>query len=106
MLRCISCSTQSGVALHQGVVPNHPASHGCVRLPEAFARQLWAMTKPGVRVIIARDDVAPVDISHPRLFAPRREPLDARLEPSGPVAQIPDVAFAMPGCDSRPRIPR
>jgi hypothetical protein len=87
--------TQSGVALHQGVVPNHPASHGCVRLPEAFARQLWAITKPGVRVIIARDDVVPVDISHPRLFAPRREPLEAKLERSGPAAQIPDLAFAM-----------
>jgi lipoprotein-anchoring transpeptidase ErfK/SrfK len=87
--------TSSGVALHQGIVPNHPASHGCVRLPEAFAQKLWGMTKPGVRVIIARGDVAPVDISHPRLFAPRREPLEAKAEPSSAVVQIPDVAFAM-----------
>jgi hypothetical protein len=56
---------------------------------------LWAITKPGVRVIIARDDVAPVDISHPRLFAPRREQLEAKLESSGFAAQIPDVAFAL-----------
>ena len=27
--------TWSGVAMHQGVVPNHPASHGCIRLPAA-----------------------------------------------------------------------
>jgi hypothetical protein len=87
--------TWSGVALHQGVVPNHPASHGCVRLPEAFARQLWGMTRPGVRVIIARGDIAPVEISHPRLFAPRREQLEAKVEPSGHAAQIPEVAFAM-----------
>ena len=33
--------TWSGVALHQGVVPNYPASHGCIRLPEAFAKQMW-----------------------------------------------------------------
>ena len=44
--------TWSGVAMHQGVVPNHPASHGCIRLPEAFARQLWGITKLGVRVVV------------------------------------------------------
>src|SRR5438034_492725 len=63
--------TWSGVALHQGVVPNYPASHGCIRLPEAFAQQLWGMTKLGVRVIIARNEAVPVEISHPRLFAPK-----------------------------------
>ncbi len=30
--------TNSGVAMHQGVVPGYPASHGCIRLPAAFAR--------------------------------------------------------------------
>jgi hypothetical protein len=29
--------TWSGIAIHQGVVPGHPASHGCIRLPRAFA---------------------------------------------------------------------
>jgi lipoprotein-anchoring transpeptidase ErfK/SrfK len=86
--------TWSGVALHQGVVPNYPASHGCIRLPEAFARQLWGTTKAGVRVIIARDNVAPVEISHPRLFAPRREPLEAKVEPSGSAGQGADGTFA------------
>jgi len=43
--------TWSGVAMHEGVVPNHPASHGCIRLPGAFARQMWGITKLGVRVI-------------------------------------------------------
>ena len=63
--------TWSGVAMHQGIVPNYPASHGCIRLPEAFAQQLWGMTKLGVRVIIARNEAVPVEISHPRLFAPK-----------------------------------
>ena len=70
--------TWSGVAMHQGVVPNHPASHGCIRLPEAFARQLWGITRLGVRVIVARGEVTPVAIEHPRLFtfkpAPPPEP--------------------------------
>jgi lipoprotein-anchoring transpeptidase ErfK/SrfK len=60
--------TWSGVAMHQGVVPNHPASHGCIRLPPDFARRLWGITKVGARVIIAQDDVALAEISSKRLF--------------------------------------
>jgi lipoprotein-anchoring transpeptidase ErfK/SrfK len=60
--------TWSGVAMHQGVVPNHPASHGCIRLPPEFARRLWGITKVGARVIIAQDDVALTEISSKRLF--------------------------------------
>jgi lipoprotein-anchoring transpeptidase ErfK/SrfK len=66
--------TWSGVALHQGIVPNYPASHGCIRLPEAFARQLWGTTKVGARVIITHGDAAPVAIAHPKLFAPKAAP--------------------------------
>jgi hypothetical protein len=60
--------TWSGVAMHQGVVPNHPASHGCIRLPPDFARRLWGITKVGARVIIAQDDVALAEITNKRLF--------------------------------------
>jgi len=60
--------TWSGVAMHQGVVPNHPASHGCIRLPADFARRLWGITKVGARVIIAQDDVALTEIFSQRLF--------------------------------------
>jgi len=60
--------TWSGVAMHQGVVPNHPASHGCIRLPPDFARRLWGITKVGARVIIAQDDVPLTEISSKRLF--------------------------------------
>jgi lipoprotein-anchoring transpeptidase ErfK/SrfK len=60
--------TWSGVAMHQGVVPNGPASHGCIRLPEAFARQMWGITKLGARVIVTYGDVTPVAIANDRLF--------------------------------------
>jgi lipoprotein-anchoring transpeptidase ErfK/SrfK len=66
--------TWSGVALHQGIVPNYPASHGCIRLPEAFARQLWATTKVGARVIVTHGEVAPTAIAHAKLFAPKAVP--------------------------------
>jgi lipoprotein-anchoring transpeptidase ErfK/SrfK len=84
--------TQSGVALHQGVVPNYPASHGCIRLPEAFAQKLWGMTKLGVRVIVTHGDAAPVAISHPRLFMPAHEETVAASAPLTP-AQIVAAAF-------------
>ncbi len=60
--------TWSGIALHAGVVPGHPASHGCIRLTNDFAIRLWHLTKRGTRVIIARDDVRPVEIANSHLF--------------------------------------
>lgn len=65
--------TWSGVALHQGVLPGYPASHGCIRLPGQFAQYLWGTTRMGARVIITRDEVAPFEIAHAKLFAPRPE---------------------------------
>jgi lipoprotein-anchoring transpeptidase ErfK/SrfK len=74
--------TWSGVAMHQGVVPNYPASHGCIRLPEAFAKQMWGITKLGVRVIIARPETAPSPIAHAKLFTLKREPTEPAVEPT------------------------
>ncbi len=55
--------TWSGIALHGGLLPGHPASHGCVRLPLDFAAHLFDLTKLGMRVIVAPSDVAPVSIN-------------------------------------------
>ena len=63
--------TWSGVALHAGVIPGYPASHGCVRLPSGFAEKLFPTTRVGMRVVVSRDDVAPAPVSHPFLFQPR-----------------------------------
>ena len=62
--------TWSGVSLHEGDLPGYPASHGCVRLPHSFAEQIFPLTKIGMRVIIARDNVAPVGVTHPLLLKP------------------------------------
>ncbi|MBI2713510.1 MAG: L,D-transpeptidase family protein [Rhizobiales bacterium] len=72
--------TWSGVALHAGELPGYAASHGCIRLPEAFALRLWGTTKIGARVIVTRDEVAPVEIAHARLFAPKAK-AEPALEP-------------------------
>jgi lipoprotein-anchoring transpeptidase ErfK/SrfK len=73
--------TWSGVAMHEGVVPNSPASHGCIRLPGSFARQMWGITKLGVRVIVARSEVTPAEISNERLFTVKREQGEPNGEP-------------------------
>jgi lipoprotein-anchoring transpeptidase ErfK/SrfK len=41
-----------GIALHQGEVPNYPASHGCVRVPESFAKQVYKFAGFGTQVIV------------------------------------------------------
>jgi hypothetical protein len=40
-------------------------------LKNDFAIRLWHLTKRGTRVIIAHDDVQPVEITHPHLFKPK-----------------------------------
>jgi len=62
--------TWSGTALHGGVVPGYPASHGCVRLTSSFAPELFYQTKVGEHVIVASGKVVPEVIEHPNLFQP------------------------------------
>ncbi len=62
--------TWSGIALHAGVVPNYPASHGCIRLPYDVAQRLFGMTKMGMRVLVATADTQPHWIEHPGLPQP------------------------------------
>jgi lipoprotein-anchoring transpeptidase ErfK/SrfK len=75
--------TWSGVAMHEGVLPGVPASHGCIRLPREFAARLWPTTRLGARVIVSRNEVAPVDFQHPNLFVPKPKP-DAQVAMNGP----------------------
>jgi lipoprotein-anchoring transpeptidase ErfK/SrfK len=69
--------TWNGVALHGGPLPGYAASHGCIRMPYGFAEKLYDKTRIGMRVIISPNDAAPVEISHPSLFAPTAEAIAA-----------------------------
>jgi len=82
--------TWSGVALHEGVLPGYPASHGCIRMGSDFATFLWRTTKVGARVIIAHDEPAPVDIASPKLFVPAPRP-----ELSAPAVAAGDAKLAV-----------
>jgi hypothetical protein len=69
--------TWSGIALHGGPLPGHPASHGCVRMPYGFAEGLFDKTRLGMRVIIAPNDAEPVEFSDPALFVPNADAIAA-----------------------------
>jgi hypothetical protein len=80
--------TWSGIALHAGELPGYPASHGCIRLTNDFAIRLWHLTKRGARVIIARQDVVPVEITNQHLFVSK--PKTAFGPPESPTIAVAD----------------
>jgi len=84
--------TWSGSAMHEGVLPGHAASHGCIRLSHGFAAALWPTTRLGVRVIVARNDLAPAEFNHPKLFAPRPKPTEPPVATSEPQPRLIRVA--------------
>jgi hypothetical protein len=78
--------TWSGVAIHEGVNLGHPASHGCIRMAHDFATQLWAVSKLGASVVIARPELRPAEIADPHLF----------VHQTTPAAPAQAAAFAKP----------
>ena len=47
--------TSKGIAMHAGDLPGYPASHGCIRLPNEFAKLLYGVTELGTQVMITDD---------------------------------------------------
>ncbi len=62
--------TWDGIALHAGNLPGYPASHGCVRLPMAFARGLFDETSMGMTVVVTRGAPHPTRLDDGDLLAP------------------------------------
>lgn len=62
--------TWSGIAMHAGHVPGYPASHGCIRLPYSFSKQLFSMTDMHGRVVVTSGQPTPISISHANLIKP------------------------------------
>jgi lipoprotein-anchoring transpeptidase ErfK/SrfK len=66
--------TWSGVAMHAGVLPGYPASHGCIRMPEAFAIKMYNWTRMGARVLVTPGEISPAGFSHPLLPGMKVQP--------------------------------
>lgn len=87
--------TWSGVAMHAGVLPGYPASHGCIRMPMSFAMKMWNWTRMGARVIVAPGEMSPHSFSHPLLASSRMPPQPtASLEPQTNVGDKADKGAA------------
>lgn len=95
--------TWDGIALHAGRLPGYPASHGCVRLPAAFAEALYDVTDHGGVVIVADDATFAADIVRPGdTLSPGMLAVVARAEAgeTGPVVATADAA----GSQAPPRV--
>ena len=76
--------TWSGIAMHAGALPGYPASHGCIRMPMAFAARMWNWTKMGARVVVTPGEITPARFAHPLLAEQKvvPQPPSAALEPN------------------------
>lgn len=87
--------TWSGVAMHAGVLPGYPASHGCIRMPTSFAIKMWNWTRMGARVIVTPGQMSPQNVSHPLLASVRVPPQPAAsLAPQSNVGDKADRGAA------------
>jgi lipoprotein-anchoring transpeptidase ErfK/SrfK len=79
--------TWSGIAMHAGVLPGYPASHGCIRMPEAFAIKMYGWTRMGARVLVTPGEISPASFTHPLLpgmkVVPAQVSADDRAAPQG-----------------------
>lgn len=66
--------TWSGIAMHAGVLPGYPASHGCIRMPMSFAVKMYNWTRMGARVFVTPGTVSPESFSHPLLVTQKVAP--------------------------------
>ena len=107
--------TWDGIAMHAGNLPGYPASHGCVRLPLAFSKLLFDVSKMGMTVVVTDEKgpgatptmvvdnglIAAVD-AQGRPADPRENPLSnteisrwsPELSPRGPVTIVVSTTTA------------
>ena len=85
--------TWSGIAMHAGVLPGYPASHGCIRMPMAFAVKMYGWTRMGARVLVTPGEMTPASFSHPLLATQKVMPQPiAAAEPKGDLkADLTDI---------------
>src|SRR5450756_177692 len=80
--------TWAGIAIHAGVLPGYPASHGCIRMPMAFATKMWNWTKMGARVVVTPGEMSPASFTHPLLVTQKITPQPA-AEPQADTPPAP-----------------
>ncbi|GLS99812.1 hypothetical protein GCM10007897_11950 [Sphingobium jiangsuense] len=92
--------TWDGIAIHAGNLPGYPASHGCIRLPMAFAQKLYGVTRLGLTVLITEEEAVPRIAPDPGLLTrtpPGKKPegrgiWKPELSPQGPISIVLSAA--------------
>jgi hypothetical protein len=95
--------TWSGIAMHSGNLPGHPASHGCIRMPYDFSQLVFGITGRGGTVVIGDNTKAqphfaanPGVLLAPKDFTPEMlKPLEKggyqwhpERSPNGPITML------------------
>ena len=96
--------TWSGVAMHAGNLPGYPASHGCVRMPLAFAKLLYGTTSRGMTVVITDLQAVPRIAPTPDLLQSEAAVASAETKPSiwqPEKAVTGPVSLILSGADNR-----
>jgi len=86
--------TWSGIAIHSGRLPGYPASHGCVRLPPAFARALYGLTRASATTVVITNSPIKTDTYARALALNTPMPLPAvpAIAPQEPAAVLANGA--------------
>ena len=87
--------TWDGIAMHGGQLPGYPASHGCIRLPHAFAKALFDVTLMDQEVVVLQDAATPVKRPEPKPL-PVVEPPVISAEPVIDPAIVPPASPPKP----------
>jgi lipoprotein-anchoring transpeptidase ErfK/SrfK len=72
--------TWDGIALHAGAIPGYSASHGCIRMPLAFAKSLYGITQMDQEVVVIADTSKAKQSN---------EPTKEEVKPVEPTAEAP-----------------
>ena len=79
--------TWDGIAMHGGHLPGYPASHGCIRLPHAFAKALFGATQMNQEVVVLKNTATPIKRPEPTpapvIESPVAPPVEPIIDPLG-----------------------
>jgi hypothetical protein len=88
--------TWDGIALHAGWVPGYAASHGCVRVPRAFAEALFKLTDTKATTVIIGDEPLETEVlaQHYAVTAETHLPVRSALAPPPDPSAVAAAATA------------
>lgn len=89
--------TWTGIAMHAGKLPGHPASAGCIRLPYDFSELLYGTTRNGSTVVISEKASTPAISKKPAsILLDSRSVEGVRPVPKGRVVWEPNKSSEGP----------